>query len=493
MELLVLQAVFVASLFVVTVTSALLPICWLWIKCTARSKSASSFASNRSGSDSEEIVDTSASASGGEFMSEPKVQKVMSAANAFSCGVFAAMVVISMIPGSQLAWEQAVSESDTVIDAESTEKIESVVEGEDSSSSHKMKFPWNGVVLLAGFTTFMALETILHSHGDTHNTPEKSDHKQQHQISSGSGGLPKLYPGNRGTRSSSKESKVDPGEHFTVVEEFRNFNSDYVSLNAMRDVDTSTEELAADYGSVQDYQQLNHSKADTKKPSEAILSKKQTSSQKAKQQRKSANIRRKSVSDGLSSWCDWGALFEKNPGLVTLVTAVTAHNLLEGTTLGLQDNGGSAVAVFTGIALHAAIFSFAVSVSVIKLSFESSSYVQTRTQSQGMKRVLSAAAVILTLACLARPFGVSLGVLITKLPGNSGQVVKAILTSFSTGIFMEITFISMIRQEFKSGEEVCNKRKEVNQISRRLKYVFMVAGILLISIVMTWMSKHGAM
>ena len=67
-----------------------------------------------------------------------------------------------------------------------------------------MKFPWNGVVVLAGFITFMALETILHSHGDSHNTPEKRDHKQQHQISSGTGGvnegLPKLYPGNRGTR-----------------------------------------------------------------------------------------------------------------------------------------------------------------------------------------------------------------------------------------------------------------------------------------------------
>ena len=104
-----------------------------------------------------------------------------------------------------------------------------------------------------------------------------------------------------------------------------------------------------------------------------------------------------------------------------------------GTTLGLQDNGSSAIAVFTGIALHAAIFSFAVSVSVIKLSFESSYNPQTSVQSQGMKRVLSAAAGILTLACLARPFGVSLGVLITKLPGNSGQFVKAILTSFSTG------------------------------------------------------------
>ena len=52
----------------------------------------------------------------------------------------------------------------------------------------------------------------------------------------------------------------------------------------MRDVDTSTEELAADYGSVQDYQQLNHSKADpNKKLSEAIMSKKQTFSQKGKQ------------------------------------------------------------------------------------------------------------------------------------------------------------------------------------------------------------------
>ena len=35
-------------------------------------------------------------------MSEPKVQRVMSAANAFSCGVFAAMVVISMIPGPDI-------------------------------------------------------------------------------------------------------------------------------------------------------------------------------------------------------------------------------------------------------------------------------------------------------------------------------------------------------------------------------------------------------
>ena len=51
---------------------------------------------------SEEIVDSSASASGGEFMSDPKVQRVMSAANAFSCGVFAAMVVISMIPGPDI-------------------------------------------------------------------------------------------------------------------------------------------------------------------------------------------------------------------------------------------------------------------------------------------------------------------------------------------------------------------------------------------------------
>ena len=92
MELFALQVVFVVSLSAVTVTSALLPILWLWIK------------SKKSASSSDTAVDPSLNpsfltAAAASAEANPKTQKVLSAANAFSCGVFLAMVVFSLLPG----------------------------------------------------------------------------------------------------------------------------------------------------------------------------------------------------------------------------------------------------------------------------------------------------------------------------------------------------------------------------------------------------------
>ena len=86
MDLLALQIIFVASLSVVTVTSALVPIFWLWLK-SSRGRHSEAGAAGASGSDD-------------VLAANPKVQKVLSGANAFSCGVFVAMVVMSLLPGT---------------------------------------------------------------------------------------------------------------------------------------------------------------------------------------------------------------------------------------------------------------------------------------------------------------------------------------------------------------------------------------------------------
>ena len=86
----------------------------------------------------------------------------------------------------------------------------------------------------------------------------------------------------------------------------------------MRDLDTSTEELAADYGSVNDNELGG-----------TVASPTQEAMPRLKRVRK---IRKKSGDEGNVCYRGCTNLFN-NTNVVTLLTAATTHNLLEGTNL----------------------------------------------------------------------------------------------------------------------------------------------------------------
>ena len=309
-------------------------------------------------------------------------QKWLSLASTYACGVFIAMIFLGLNPSAQSKWTEAVEGTWSLV-------------------------PWHGLTLLIGFTVILSLEGLLkHDHG----FPSKSLGSQEKQSMH---------------RSSDDQ-----------------FESDYVSLNAMSNFDTSRDDL------------LDSPTVD----STATVAR-----------FSNENARRKSVGQGCCDGLTQGVRqTTRSSKLMTLLCGVVTHNLLEGTTLGLQKDGGFAVLMFVGIALHAVIFTMAVTFSVMRIMLQESD-------------AFLACAVVMVLVCLARPAGVVLGVIIANLPDQIGVVVTAVLMSLSTGVFTEITFVSLMPEEFNSY-----------QISG-LKVACLGLGWMTMVVVDTWMASFHPM
>ena len=115
---------------------------------------------------------------------------------------------------------------------------------------------------------------------------------------------------------------------------------------------------------------------------------------------------------------------------------VFQHSHILGITLGLQNNLSNATSIFIGISLHTSLLSFVVSLTTIKAwtSFPDLS--------------LSKCAFIQLIMCSFRPIGIMFGLLVQNTEDENTNVISAILMSLSTGVFLHVTFISLIPSEF---------------------------------------------
>ena len=110
--------------------------------------------------------------------------------------------------------------------------------------------------------------------------------------------------------------------------------------------------------------------------------------------------------------------------------------MFSGITLGLQNDISNATSIFIGILLHASLLSLVVSLTTLK---EWISYPNLP---------LSKCAFIQLIMCLFRPIGNLLGLLVQNANDESTSVISAILMSLSTGVFLHVTFLSLIPSEF---------------------------------------------
>ena len=106
--------------------------------------------------------------------------------------------------------------------------------------------------------------------------------------------------------------------------------------------------------------------------------------------------------------------------------------------MGIQNNLSDATSIFIGISLHACLLSLVVSLTTLK------------AWASIPRLSLRKCAFIQLLMCLFRPIGIILGLLVQNLNDKETNVISAILMSLSTGVFLHVTFLSLIPAEFPS-------------------------------------------
>ena len=99
----------------------------------------------------------------------------------------------------------------------------------------------------------------------------------------------------------------------------------------------------------------------------------------------------------------------------------------------------NATSIFIGISLHASLLSLVVSLTTIKAWVASPDL------------PLSKCAFIQLVMCFFRPMGIMLGFLVQNTKDENANVISAILMSLSTGVFLHVTFLSLIPSEFSSN------------------------------------------
>ena len=112
--------------------------------------------------------------------------------------------------------------------------------------------------------------------------------------------------------------------------------------------------------------------------------------------------------------------------------------------MGLQNDQSNATSIFVGITLHACLLSAAVSLTTL------------RTWVTFPQLSLKKCAFIMFVMCLFRPIGILCGLLVQHLNDNETSLVPAILMSLSSGVFLHVTFLSLIPAEFSRKIRHCD-------------------------------------
>ena len=126
-----------------------------------------------------------------------------------------------------------------------------------------------------------------------------------------------------------------------------------------------------------------------------------------------------------------------------------------GVTLGLQNEITNATNIFIGIALHASLVGFVVSITTLRI------WLKLPNMSL-MKCVM-----IQCVMCLFRPLGICLGMMVGNLNGSAERIISAILTSLSAGIFLHVTFLSLIPAEFSTDKNHSANHCSSNQTTTK--------------------------
>jgi zinc transporter ZupT len=143
----------------------------------------------------------------------------------------------------------------------------------------------------------------------------------------------------------------------------------------------------------------------------------------------------------------------------------------------------AAVSLFLGILIHSILLSIAISLSALK------------AWQPPAKMSFNRAAIFLIILVLFRPAGILLGLALGTSSGYGGHFITAMLQSLSAGIFIHVTFFSLLPGEFgKPGESSCHVAgaagNGASQPTLFWKLTLLVSGWTSLSIIML-LVKHS--
>lgn len=154
---------------------------------------------------------------------------------------------------------------------------------------------------------------------------------------------------------------------------------------------------------------------------------------------------------------------DRNSGLrhLILLVAVSIHSLFEGIALGLQTDKVKILHLFLAVLIHETLVAFALGVNIAKLNV---GFLQS------LKYVL--------MVTVSIPIGILLGLLIGTAPGIFGDIISGLFQGIAAGIFIHVTFMELLPEEFKSDK------------SRLLKVLFFFVGFLIMAVVNFALGDH---
>ena len=125
----------------------------------------------------------------------------------------------------------------------------------------------------------------------------------------------------------------------------------------------------------------------------------------------------------------------------------------------------TAISLFLGILLHGILLAIAISLACLKV------------WNPPVNISFVRAGICLVLLTLFRPIGILLGLGIGSMSGYGAHLTTAILQSLSAGIFIHVTFFSLLTQEFGKTSSGCHSFGQDNkEVKIHWKLVCLVLG-----------------
>jgi zinc transporter 1/2/3 len=149
----------------------------------------------------------------------------------------------------------------------------------------------------------------------------------------------------------------------------------------------------------------------------------------------------------------------EEPNMMMLALTLSAHSVIEGVALGVEDTIADTTNILIAIVSHKMFAAFAFGVSLAKSKFPT-------------EKILK----MVALFSFMTPAGIILGMLFQgSLQGSPNSPVAESIKALSSGTFIYIALVEVILEEFQTNKDAY------------LKFFLLVIG----SIVMTGLSSHG--
>ena len=129
-----------------------------------------------------------------------------------------------------------------------------------------------------------------------------------------------------------------------------------------------------------------------------------------------------------------------------LAISLGFHSFFEGLALGLQRDSTQTIAMFVGIIIHTAAEAFTMGVSCI---LQEISYTISRDNSRDIKSDIKPKrwVILLIIYSLISPLGICIG-LVMQSAGNAMILLSSIMSSYAAGIFLYVSLLGVIVEEF---------------------------------------------